>query len=164
MLIAIWAQGKNGIIGNNNIMPWHLPNDLKYFKEQTNTHTLIMGRKTFEGMGSRPLPNRETIILTTDKEYSARGIIVMNDVDSVLALTQANANKSYFVAGGSEIYKLFLPHCDQLKRTWIDEDFDGDTSFPEVNWDEWKVEGKVQGERNDKNPYDYYFESYERKN
>ena len=68
MLIAIWAQDKNGLIGKENHLPWHLPNDLRFFKETTINHTLVMGRKTFEGMGGRPLPNRQTIVLTRDKE------------------------------------------------------------------------------------------------
>lgn len=164
MLIAIWAQGNNGIIGANSIMPWHLPNDLKYFKEQTNNHTLIMGRKTYEGMGSRPLPNRETILMTTEKNYPAVGIHLMHNVEDVLALVEQNDTKKYFVAGGSEIYRLFLPYCNQLRRTLIDTTFEGDTSFPVVDWNEWLLDSKIQGEKNIKNPYDYFFESYRRKN
>jgi dihydrofolate reductase/thymidylate synthase len=84
MLIAIWAQDKNGLIGKDNHLPWHLPNDLRFFKEMTLEHTLVMGRKTFEGMGGRPLPRRQTIVLTHDKDYHAENVLIMHSLEEVL--------------------------------------------------------------------------------
>ncbi len=86
MLAAIWAQDENGLIGKEDRLPWRLPNDLKFFKQMTEANTLVMGRKTFEGMGSRPLPNRQTIVLTRDPSYTAEGVHVMHSVEEVLAL------------------------------------------------------------------------------
>lgn len=86
MLAAIWAQDENGLIGKEDRLPWRLPNDLKFFKQMTEANTLVMGRKTFEGMGSRPLPNRQTIVLTRDSSYKAEGVHVMHSVEDVLAL------------------------------------------------------------------------------
>ena len=83
MLAAIWAQDENGLIGKENKLPWRLPNDLKFFKQMTESNTLVMGRKTFEGMGSRPLPNRHTIVLTHNRDYTAEGVMVMHSIDEV---------------------------------------------------------------------------------
>lgn len=85
MLIALWAQDQKGLIGADGTLPWHLPNDLKFFKEQTINNTIIMGRKTFEGMGKRLLPQRTTIVLTSDPHYQANGALVMHDREEILA-------------------------------------------------------------------------------
>lgn len=161
MLIAIWAQDKNGLIGKNNRLPWHLPNDLRFFKETTINHTLVMGRKTFEGMGGRPLPNRQTIVLTRDKDYQAENVMVMHSLDEVLAYDQANQGKT-FIAGGSAIYSEFMPYCEKIYRTFIEERFEGDAYFPEVSWNKWQLTERKQGPKDEKNPYRYYFETYER--
>ncbi|MGK0677183.1 dihydrofolate reductase, partial [Enterococcus faecalis] len=97
----------------------------------------VMGRKTFEGMGSRPLPNRTTIVLTTDPTYQAEGVLVMNSVSEVEDYAQ-NFEGITFIAGGSKIYQSFLPICDVLYRTVIHHPFEGDTTFPEVIWNQWK--------------------------
>lgn len=161
MLIAIWAQDKNGLIGKNNRLPWHLPNDLRFFKETTINHTLVMGRKTFEGMGGRPLPNRQTIVLTRDKDYQAENVMVMHSLDEVLSYDQANKGKT-FIAGGSAIYTEFMPSCKKIYRTFIEDCFEGDAYFPEVSWNKWQLTERKQGPKDEKNPYRYYFETYER--
>ncbi|MBO0410762.1 dihydrofolate reductase [Enterococcus hulanensis] len=161
MLIAIWAQDKNGLIGKNNRLPWHLPNDLRFFKETTINHTLVMGRKTFEGMGGRPLPNRQTIVLTRDKDYQAENVMVMHSLDEVLAYDQANQGK-VFIAGGSAIYTEFMTHCEKIYRTFIEDCFEGDAYFTEVSWNKWQLTERKQGPKDEKNPYRYYFETYER--
>lgn len=160
MIIAIWAQDKNGLIGRNNQLPWHLPNDLRFFKETTLNHTLVMGRKTFEGMGGRPLPKRQTIVLTKDKNYQAENVLVMHSLDEVLAYDQEKGGKT-FIAGGSTIYTEFLPYCDKIYRTFIEASFEGDAYFPAVLWNEWQLTERRQGLRDEKNPYCYYFETYE---
>ncbi|MBX8937321.1 dihydrofolate reductase [Enterococcus gilvus] len=161
MLIAIWAQDKNGLIGKNNRLPWYLPNDLRFFKETTINHTLVMGRKTFEGMGGRPLPNRQTIVLTRDKDYQAENVMVMHSLDEVLSYDQANKGKT-FIAGGSAIYTEFMPYCKKIYRTFIEDCFEGDAYFPEVSWNKWQLTERKQGPKDEKNPYRYYFETYER--
>ena len=109
MLAAIWAQDENGLIGKEDRLPWRLPNDLKFFKQMTEANTLVMGRKTFEGMGSRPLPNRQTIVLTRDSSYKAEGVHVMHSVEDVLALekeTDGNLQSSIMYSMEMLIFHL----------------------------------------------------------
>ncbi|WP_086313087.1 dihydrofolate reductase [Enterococcus sp. 7F3_DIV0205] len=162
MLAAIWAQDEKGTIGKENRLPWHLPNDLKFFKQMTEDNTIVMGRKTFEGMGSRPLPNRQTIVLTRDKGYRAKGVIVFHTIDEVLDYAKTFAGIT-FIAGGSAVYEDFLPYCDVLYRTVIHHIFDGDTKFPTVAWDDWTLINLSEGSKDEKNSYDYQFETYQRK-
>ncbi|MCQ4503646.1 dihydrofolate reductase, partial [Vibrio parahaemolyticus] len=104
------------MIGKEDQLPWRLPNDLKFFKQMTEANTLVMGRKTFEGMGSRPLPNRQTIVMTRDRDYQADNVMVMHEIEEVLDYAKEN-DGILFVAGGSAIYKEFLPFCSVLYRT-----------------------------------------------
>ena len=128
-IIAIWAQDKSGIIGKNNCLPWHLPKDLKHFKETTLNQAILMGRVTFEGMNKRLLPDRETLILTTQSDYQVDGATVVTGVEEVLTWYKAQ-DKNLYVVGGSQIYKLFEPYVDKLIITQIQADVDGDTYFP----------------------------------
>ncbi|MEI5992554.1 dihydrofolate reductase [Candidatus Enterococcus mansonii] len=162
MLAAIWAQDEQGTIGKDNQLPWHLPNDLKFFKQMTENNTIVMGRKTFEGMGASPLPNRQTIVLTSDPSYQANGVKVFHTVDEVVKYAEAFSGIT-FIAGGSAVYEEFLPYCDVLYRTVIFYTFEGDTQFPEVSWDEWTMINLSEGERDEKNQYPYQFETYQRK-
>lgn len=162
MLAAIWAQDENGLIGKEDQLPWRLPNDLKFFKQMTEANTLVMGRKTFEGMGSRPLPNRQTIVMTRDRDYQADNVMVMHEIEEVLDYAKEN-DGIMFVAGGSAIYKEFLPFCSVLYRTVIHHSFIGDTYFPEVDWDQWSLINISKGEMDEKNPYAHQFETYQRK-
>ncbi|MGM0212599.1 dihydrofolate reductase [Enterococcus sp. AZ109] len=159
MLIAIWAQDKNGLIGKNNQLPWHLPNDLRFFREKTVNNTLVMGRKTFEGMGGRPLPNRQTIVLTQNSDYNNNQVLVMHSVEEVIAYSQQTKAITY-IAGGSAVYKAFLPHCDQLYRTVINHAFEGDTYFPPVTWENWQLIQQTQGTVDEKNLYSHVFETF----
>lgn len=162
MLAAIWAQGEQGMIGKGNVLPWHLPNDLKFFKKMTENNTIVMGRTTFEGMGGKALPNRKTIVLTRDLNYQGEGIIVMHSVEDVLKYAEEFSGIT-FIAGGAKIYQDFLAYCDVLYRTVIHETFDGDTTFPEINWDEWTLINSSEGEMDEKNAYSHVFETYQRK-
>ncbi|MDT2738601.1 dihydrofolate reductase [Enterococcus canintestini] len=162
MLAAIWAQDQNGLIGKNEVLPWYLPDDLKFFKEMTLGKTLVMGRKTFEGMGGRPLPGRRTIILTRNENYQAPvGVHVMNDIKQVIAYAKAS-DHTVFIAGGGAIYATLLPACDYIFRTVIEDSFEGDTYFPEVKWENWRLVKKVAGKVDEKNKFPHSFEEYER--
>ncbi|MBO0432198.1 dihydrofolate reductase [Enterococcus sp. DIV0660C] len=161
MLAAIWAQDENGLIGKNEQLPWRLPNDLKFFKQTTESNILVMGRKTFEGMGSRPLPNRQTIVLTHDKNYQADGVTIMHELEEVLAF-EKKADGIVFIAGGAAIYQEFLPYCNVLYRTVIQHAFDGDTYFPTVDWEDWSLINVSTGEVDEANPYVHQFETYQR--
>ncbi len=162
MLAAIWAQDQNGLIGKNEALPWYLPDDLKFFKEMTIGNTLIMGRRTFEGMGGRPLPGRTTIILTRNPDYQApAGVHVMHDVNAVLEYAQKKEH-AVFIAGGAAVYTALLPFCDYIFRTVIEDSFEGDTYFPAIEWKNWRLVKKVTGKIDDKNKFPHTFEEYER--
>lgn len=128
MIKLIAALSKNQKIGQNNQMPWHIPEDLEYFKRVTNGHPILMGRKTFESIG-RPLPNRRNIILTQNKAYKVEGIEVIHSFKEALSLCE-NLNE-VFIIGGGEIYSLFLPYADELYLTLINQCVEGDTNFPD---------------------------------
>lgn len=162
MIALLWAEDDNGIIGKGGTLPWHLPNDLKYFKGMTLDHKIVMGRKTFEGMGSRPLPKRENIILTRQTDYSHAGVTVRHDVNEVLALD--NEEDTVFIIGGSEIFELFLPFADILYQTVIHADFDGDTYFPTTDWNKWELTSSTAGVVDDKNRYEHEFKVFKRVN
>ncbi|ANF97202.1 dihydrofolate reductase [Paenibacillus bovis] len=160
-ITLIWAQGRQGIIGKNNDMPWKLPKDMAYFKQQTQHKTIVMGRKTWNSFGSKPLPNRRNIILTRDASFEAAEAEVLHSVEEAIQL--AGTEEELMIIGGSQIYKEFLNHADRLLVTQIEHDFEGDTYFPEVDWSEWTLVNAVPGIRDEKNDYDYRFEEYKRK-
>lgn len=162
MLIALWAQDKNGLIGKNGTLPWHLPNDLKFFKKQTSGNTIIMGRKTFEGMGSRPLPNRQSIVLTSDTDYEAEGVIILHNRQEALSYVK-KIDHPVFLIGGAGVFQSMLDDCDELYCTVIDEAFDGDVYFPKVDWSNWQLFKTEEGIVDEKNNYPHHFNYYKKK-
>ncbi|MFC5560328.1 type 3 dihydrofolate reductase [Ureibacillus thermophilus] len=158
MISLIVAHDKNRVIGYNNQMPWHLPGDLKYFKETTMGKPLIMGRKTFESIG-RPLPGRRNIVITRNKEYHHEGIEVASSLEEALKL--AGNAEEIMVIGGEQIFKLALPIADRLYITQIHHEFKGDTYFPEYG-DEWKIVSASE-KYETKEGYMYQYLVYERK-
>jgi dihydrofolate reductase len=161
MISLIWAMDDNAVIGKDNQLPWHLPEDLKFFKKTTMGHPIAMGRKTHDSIG-RPLPGRENIIITRNKDYSSDGCTVLNSVDELIQYSK-DQNKEIFVIGGAEIFKEVFPSADRLYITKIYHSFDGDTFFPKIDMDQWKLEFKEPGIKDEKNPYDYEFFIYDRK-
>ena len=151
----IAALGKNHVIGNENSLIWKIPNDMKRFREITNGKPVIMGRKTFESIG-RPLPNRTNIIITNDKNYKARGCIVVHSLND--ALEASKSADEIMVIGGAQIYSQFLPLADKMYLTIIDADFEGDAYFPKFDEKEWKIVGKEDHSDN----YNYSFVDFER--
>jgi dihydrofolate reductase len=125
---AIAAMSLNRVIGNGNKIPWHLPEDFKWFKKMTTGHVIVMGRKTFESIG-RPLPNRTTIVLTRSA-FAFPGIRTCSSLDELIADPEL-ANREVFICGGAEIYKQALPLCSDLYLTLVNRTVEGDTFFPE---------------------------------
>ncbi|MDR1522268.1 MAG: dihydrofolate reductase [Streptococcaceae bacterium] len=163
MLVAIWAQDENNLIGKNGRLPWHLPEDLHRFKFLTRYNTLVMGRKTYEGMGKKALSKRQTIVLTKDVNYNScdQNVLVMNSVEKVLKYAkQVEDGKIVYIAGGAHIYKIFEPYFDRLLRTLIHYSFIGDAYFPVFDYSAFKKVKTQVGIKNDKNPYDYEFETF----
>lgn len=159
MIIFVWAQDRAGNIGKANKMPWYLPGDLQFFKKTTTGKTLVMGRKTYESLG-KALPNRKTIVLTRDKELHLSDAEVLHSRDEVLDL--ANTGEPIYVVGGAEIYRLFIDVADKLIVTKIEAEFDADTAFPEVDWENFSEVVKETHEKDEKNKYNYTFYTYER--
>ena len=161
MLSIIVAKAKNNIIGKDNALIWHLPAHLKRFKKLTTNHTIIMGRKTFESLG-RVLPNRYHIILCNDAQMQIdnENVEILDDIS--MLDKYINDNKEHFVIGGATMYRLLMPYCQKMYITEINQEFEGDVSFPEINMNEWKITQREQGLKDEKNPYDYEYVTYER--
>ncbi len=160
-LAIIVAAAKNGVIGTNNQLPWHLPQDLKYFKAVTFGKPVIMGRKTFESIG-RPLPGRTNIVITRDPQWqAAAGVIVVNSIESALESAQrvfggleSNLDEAMII-GGAEIYRSTLPLVEKVYLTRILQEFDGDAHFPELDEGEWMLEAATPGEPGATTPHEF---------
>lgn len=139
MISLIVAHDKNYVIGYENGMPWHLPGDLKYFKDMTMGKPIIMGRKTFESIG-RPLPGRRNIVITRNDKYHAQGIETVSSLDSALALVKDVPE--IMVIGGAQIFEQAMPLADKLYITLINHEFKGDTYFP--RYDGWRLTSSQQ--------------------
>ena len=135
MITLIAACSSNRIIGNNNTLIWHVPGDLQRFKSITSGNPVLMGRKTFESIG-RPLPKRTNIVLTKDKNWKHDGCLIYSDWREALPIFES---QNLFVIGGGEIYRQLLHHADKIELTWIDKEFEGDTYFPEIDENQWKM-------------------------
>ena len=157
MISMIFAMGRDNALGYKNKMPWHLPADLAYFKRVTIGQPVIMGRKTFDSLG-RPLPGRENIVVTRNKDFSHDGCIVVNSIEKAKELVK---DKEAFIIGGAEIYKAFLPIADRMYITEIDNEFEADTFFPIIDYSKWNLISSKTGVKDEKNPYDYKFLVYE---
>ncbi|KHE71651.1 dihydrofolate reductase [Halobacillus sp. BBL2006] len=161
MISFIFAMDKNRLIGKDNDLPWHIPNDFKFFKDMTWGKTIIMGRKTFESFG-KPLPEREHIVITSNRDYNRQGCKVVHSIEDILQLEKDQPDHEWFVIGGSVLFEKMLPYADRMYLTYIDHEFEGDTHFPQYDESEWKLISETQGKKDEKNPYDYYFRTYDR--
>jgi dihydrofolate reductase len=161
---AIAAMSKNRVIGAAGKLPWHIPEDLKFFRQKTLNRICIMGRKTFESVGSKPLPKRMNVIITRQKSFKAEGCHVFHTLQDAMDFAQITINSSQdwgnevFICGGAEIYKEALPITDVVYLTRIDKVVEGDAYFPEIDPDEWKLVEKI--DRHD--PVNFSFCTYER--
>ena len=162
MLTIIVAIANENVIGKDNQLIWHLPEDLKRFKELTSGHKIIMGRRTFESLG-RVLPNRKHIILCNDMEMNIEdeNVEILSDIS--MLDKYINSEEECFVIGGATIYKLLMPYSNKMYITKIDKDFVGDVYFPEIKEEEWKEVDRKKGLKNEENPFDYDYITYVRK-
>ena len=156
----IVAVSENNVIGKNNDLIWHLPKDMKFFKDTTIGHCVIMGRKNHESIPHKysPLPERVNIIVTRKSEYIANGCIVVNSLEKAIEIAKQNGDKEPFVIGGGQIYKLALERdlIDRVYLTRIHHHFDGDTYFPDLSSD-WIEISRQDFNADEKNKYDYSF-------
>jgi len=155
----IAAMAKNRTIGLDNALPWHLPADQRYFKAKTMGHSLVMGRRTFESIGERPLPGRKTIVVSRRRDYAPPGVEVARSLDEALARAEG---EEVFVAGGEEIFREALPRAHRLYLTRIERDFPGDTFFPELDESAWRLLDRERHEATTEIPFAYSFEIWEK--
>lgn len=156
---AVVAIAENRAIGKDNELLWHLPKDLKHFKEITKGHTIIMGRKTFDSI-RKPLPHRRNIVVTRQKDLEIEGAEVVGSVDEALALCADE--KEVFIVGGAEIYNLAMPRTDRIYLTTVHETYQADAFFPELNKSLWKETESQYHEPDDRHSAGFTFTTLER--
>ncbi|MCC2250886.1 MAG: dihydrofolate reductase [Bacillota bacterium] len=161
MISLLLAMDRNHVIGVDNDLPWRLPKDLRFFKEKTVNQTVIMGRKTYDSLG-RSLPNRTNVVLTRGDNDFPDDVQVIDSLDHIKQWSETHPDQEYFIIGGGKIFEQAMMIADRMYITWINHSFDGDTYFPTFSEKEWRLTSKVKGERNDTNPYEYYFLQYDR--
>jgi dihydrofolate reductase len=161
ILSFVVAASDNNVIGNNNELPWHLPNDLKFFKNTTWAMPVIMGRKTFESFG-KPLSGRTNIVITTQKDWTTDGVIVANDLDSAIKAGAATDAKELFIIGGGKIYRDTFHQVDKIYITRVHAELEGDTFFPQINPDAWTLVSNLDFNPDEKHKYAYSFQLWKR--
>ncbi len=170
IISAIVACAKNGVIGQDNEIPWYLPADFAYFKRTTLNHHIIMGRNCFESIG-RPLPKRTNIVITRNPFYIASGCLMTHSIGEAIKTAAQNGETEAFIIGGGEIYKQSVDLWDRLYLTEVDLDIDGTSRgnregyvfFPELDMSTWHLVSEERHTKDEKNEYDYIFKIFERR-
>ena len=163
MIISlVVAASTNNVIGKDNRLLWHLPNDLKFFKNTTWAMPVVMGRKTFEAVG-KPLTGRTNIVLTRRKDWSAPGVTVVRTMKEAYAVPTAIDAKEMYVIGGGEIYREILPDADKVYLTRVHVTLDGDTFFPELPESKWRMFSNLDFDADTRHAYPYSFQLWVRK-
>ena len=164
MIISlVVAASENNVIGKNNQLLWHLPKDMKFFKNVTWGMPVVMGRKTFESMGSKPLSGRKNIVITRKPGWTAEGVSVVNGVDAAVALTEELNYKEIFIIGGGEIYMIAFDQTNKIYMTRVHAEIEGDTYFPVIEKDDWALVNQTDNAADEKHAYAYSFQLWERK-
>lgn len=160
-IILIAAAGENNSLGINGDLPWHLPNDFKRFKQLTSGHKIVMGRKTFETF-PKPLPNREHVVITRDKNYLPKfDCKLFHSIKE--AIDYSSVDAKVFVIGGGEIYKQAMPFGTHIELTRVHGEFQADTYFPEIDENEWNLVNEEFHPKDEKHKYDFTYQTFERK-
>ena len=155
------AASENNAIGKNNQLIWHLPNDLKFFKNTTWGFPVIMGRKSFESV-NKPLPGRTNIVITTNPDWKVETVIVVKDLKYAIQKAAETNSKQIFIIGGGEIYKQSMDIADSIYITRVHADLEGDTFFPEIDKSKWKLTSNQDFEADEKHAYSYSFQIWEK--
>lgn len=147
-VVMIVAMAENRVIGASNKLPWYLPEDLKRFKRLTMGHPMIMGRKTWDSIG-RPLPGRESIVVTRQHDFRPEGATVVHSLDAAIEHARTKGADAAFVIGGGEIFRQALPRADALELTLLHRDVEGDVFFPEIDPAEWREVAREEHSQED---------------
>lgn len=160
MTTIVVAMGEKNEIGFENQLLWHLPKDLKHFKDITSGHPIIMGRKTYESIG-KPLPNRTNIVVSRKKDWFEEGILIVGSIKEALKFAK-KIDEEVFVIGGGNIYEQTMDLVDKLEVTLVKADLQADTFFPKIDQKIWKKTNEICHEKDEKNGYDFCFQTFER--
>ncbi len=160
MIVMIAAASENKVLGKDNQLVWHLPDDFKRFKQLTTGHYIIMGRKTFESF-PKPLPNRTHVVISRQENYQPEGCIVVNSIQKAIAAVPENEDA--FIIGGGEIYKQSIALADKIELTRVHTTLEGDAFFPEIDQTIWQLEASELHPKDDKHAFDFTYETFVRK-
>lgn len=160
MTTIVVAMGEKNEIGFENQLLWHLPKDLKHFKEITSGHPVIMGRKTYESIG-KPLPNRTNIVVSRKTDWFEEGILIVGSIKEAVKFAK-KIDEEVFIIGGGKIYEQTMDVVDKLEVTLVKADLEADTFFPKIDPKIWKKTDEICHEKDEKNQYDFCFQTFER--
>lgn len=160
MTTIVVALGEKNEIGADNQLLWHLPKDLKHFKEITSGHPVIMGRKTYESIG-KPLPNRTNIVISRKKDWFQEGILIVGSIKEAIKFAK-KIDENIFIIGGGNIYEQTMEITDRLEVTLVKANLDADTYFPKIDEKIWKKTDEICHEKDEKHAYDFCFQTFER--
>ena len=159
MVSIIVAIAQNGTIGDKNSLLWHSKEDMRFFRTTTSGHTVIMGRKTFESLGSKPIPKRTNIVITrSDAQFE--GALTAHSLEEAIAM--AEGDEEIFIMGGAQIYGIALDVADRMYITRVERDYEGDTSFPEIDYTKWSLTSCERHERGEEYESPFEFRVYDR--
>ena len=159
MVSIIVAVAQNGTIGDKNSLLWHIKEDMRFFRTTTSGHAVIMGRKTFESLGSKPLPKRQNIVITR-QDVEFEGALTAHSLEEAIAM--AEGDEEVFIIGGAQIYAQALECADRLYLTLVERDYEGDTSFPEIDYRYWQLVAEERHERGEEFEYPFSFLTFDR--
>lgn len=160
MTTIVVAMGEKNEIGSGNQLLWHLPKDLKHFKDLTSGHPIIMGRKTYESIG-KALPNRTNIVVSRKKNWFQEGILIVGSIKEAVKFAK-KIDENIFIIGGGNVYEQTMEIADRLEVTLVKANLEADTYFPKINEKIWKKTEETCHEKDEKNQYDFCFQSYEK--
>ncbi len=164
MIISlVVAAAENNVIGSDNRLLWHLPNDLKFFRDTTWAMPVVMGRKTFESLSGKPLKGRMNIVVTRQGAWAAEGVSVARSLDEAVALATKADYKELFVIGGGEIYREAMSRADRIYLTRVHTNIPGDTVFPVIDLTQWELVSDDRMEADARHAYAYSFQLWKRK-
>lgn len=153
-------MGEKNEIGSGNQLLWHLPKDLKHFKDLTSGHPIIMGRKTYESIG-KALPNRTNIVVSRKKNWFQEGVLIVGSLKEAVKFAK-KIDENIFIIGGGNVYEQTMEIADRLEVTLVKANLEADTYFPKINSKFWKMTSEVCHEKDEKNQYDFCFQTYEK--
>ena len=159
MVSIIVAIAQNGTIGDKNSLLWHIKEDMRFFRTTTSGHAVVMGRKTFDSIG-RPLPKRTNVVITRDTNLTIEGCTVVHSLEEAVALF--DPSEEVFIIGGAQIYRQAMPLADRIYLTVIDRPYEGDTSFPEIDYSVWRECSREDFARGEEFEHPFSFITLER--